>query len=358
MYICVYAICKNEEKFVERWMKSMSEADLVVVMDTGSTDNTVEKLKSLGAHVQCKIVDPWRFDVARNLSLELVPEEADVCVCTDLDEIFETGWRKKLEQSWRPDATQGSYRYTWNFLPDGSEGHVFWIEKIHSRHNYRWVHPVHEVLEFTGTGSPKVVPLPGIQLNHRADNGKSRAQYLPLLELSVKEAPEDDRNMHYLGREYYYHGQWAKAVATLTRHLSMPSATWKDERCASMRYIAKCKMMMQAEQESFAWMLRAVAEAPYLREPYMDLANDCYRRCDWSGVIYWVELALKIKEETKTYICEPSAWNETPYDLAAIASWHLGRKQDAVSYSERAIERSPENERLKANHSFYQQMKE
>ena len=30
--------------------------------------------------------------------------------------------------------------------------------------------------------------------------GKSRGQYLPLLELSEEEDPEDDRNMHYLGR--------------------------------------------------------------------------------------------------------------------------------------------------------------
>ena len=31
-HICVYAICKNEEKFVDRWMDSMSEADSIVVL--------------------------------------------------------------------------------------------------------------------------------------------------------------------------------------------------------------------------------------------------------------------------------------------------------------------------------------
>ncbi len=38
--VCVYAICKNEEQFVDRWINSMSEADQIVVLDTGSTDNT------------------------------------------------------------------------------------------------------------------------------------------------------------------------------------------------------------------------------------------------------------------------------------------------------------------------------
>ena len=45
--VCVYAICKNEEKFVKRWVASMKEADEIYVLDTGSTDNTVSKLKEL-----------------------------------------------------------------------------------------------------------------------------------------------------------------------------------------------------------------------------------------------------------------------------------------------------------------------
>jgi glycosyltransferase involved in cell wall biosynthesis len=72
--ICVYAICKNEEQFVDRWMDSMSEADLVVVTDTGSTDTTVEKLKARGAIVYTEEISPWRFDKARNCSLDHVPQ--------------------------------------------------------------------------------------------------------------------------------------------------------------------------------------------------------------------------------------------------------------------------------------------
>lgn len=34
--VCVYAICKNEEKFVKRWVKSMQEADKKYVLDTTS----------------------------------------------------------------------------------------------------------------------------------------------------------------------------------------------------------------------------------------------------------------------------------------------------------------------------------
>ena len=58
----------------------------------------VEKLKELGVNVFSEEIFPWRFDVARNVSLKLVPNDTDICVCTDLDEVFVNGWRKKLEE--------------------------------------------------------------------------------------------------------------------------------------------------------------------------------------------------------------------------------------------------------------------
>ena len=61
MKIVVYAICKNEEKFVDRWVDSMSEADKIVVLDTGSEDNTVEKLRNRGVFVTEEIISPWQI---------------------------------------------------------------------------------------------------------------------------------------------------------------------------------------------------------------------------------------------------------------------------------------------------------
>ena len=51
MKVVVYAIAKNEKSFARRWMESMSEADEVVVLDTGSTDGTQQLLRELGAQV-------------------------------------------------------------------------------------------------------------------------------------------------------------------------------------------------------------------------------------------------------------------------------------------------------------------
>ena len=350
MNIVVYAICKNEEQFVDRWMDSMSEADQVLVLDTGSTDTTVEKLRARGAQVTEEIISPWRFDVARNRSLELVPQDADICVCTDLDEVFHPGWRALLEAAWFKGAGQATYRYTWSFNADGSEGVVFWYEKIHTRQGYQWVHPVHEVLAWTGPGTPgPTVVVEGIQLDHHPDPSKSRGQYLPLLELSVREDPEDDRNAHYLGREYLFYGRWDDCIRTLQHHLDMPRAVWKDERAASMRYIAKSYAMKGQPQQARDWYFRAIAEAPHLREPYMDLAYLLYQEEEWEGVLYFTGCALAITERPRTYICEAAPWGSLPHDLRTIAFYRTGRVSRALAEARKALALEPGNQRLQGN---------
>ena len=237
--VVVYAICKNEEKFVERWVNSMSEADEIYVLDTGSTDDTCEELKKRGVKVTRREIKPWRFDVARNMSLDLVSDDADICVCTDLDEVFKPGWRRCLEDIWDNDITRLRYNYNWSFDNYGNPGVNFYIEKIHTRNDYKWTHPVHEVLTYVGNKEEKFKTTDDITLDHFPDSTKSRGSYLSLLELSVEENPNDDRNMHYLGREYMFHQRWNDCIDTLVKHLSLKKATWKDERCASMRFIGR-----------------------------------------------------------------------------------------------------------------------
>ena len=348
--VCVYTICKNEEQFVDRWMDSMLEADQVVVLDTGSEDSTVERLRARGAEVTVEAISPWRFDRARNRSLELVPADADICVCTDLDEVFHPGWREALERAWVPGAGQASYRYTWSFNADGSEGVVFWYEKIHARRGYQWVHPVHEVLRWTGEGRPgPMVTAEGVQLDHHPDPAKSRSQYLPLLELSVQEEPGDDRNVHYLGREYMYRGRWDDCIRTLKGHLEMPTAVWRDERAASMRYIARSYWEKGQASQARDWYLRAITEASHLREPYTDLALMLYHQREWEGVLYFTACALAITVRPRSYICEAAAWGSLPHDLRAMAFYYTGAFREAAEEAEKALALEPDNQRLKDN---------
>ena len=347
--VCVYAICKNEEKFVDRWFNSMKEADEIYVLDTGSTDNTVKKLKKLGVKVYKKKITPWRFDVARNLSLKLVPDDTDIYVCTDLDEVLLPGWRKKLEDNWK-NSTRARYTYNWKLDDNDNPLITFYTEKIHSK-GYKWINPVHEVL--TCNFNESWVTIDDIILNHYPDTSKSRSSYLPLLELSVKEDPTNDRNMHYLGREYMYYHKWNECIDTLIRHLNLKNATWKDERCASMRFISRAYIELNRYDEAKMWLDKAIKEAPYLRDPYVERALLAHKLEEWNDVIYYCNEALKIKEHPKTYINEIFSFDYTIYDILAISNYYLKNYDDAIKYSKEALKIDQNNERLNKNHEIY-----
>lgn len=345
--IVVYAITKNEEKFVDRWVDSMSEADAIYVLDTGSTDKTVKLLKKHGVNVAVKKFKTWRFDDARNESLKLVPEDADLCVCTDLDEVFEIGWRKKLEDNY-DNATRVRYNYNWS-LDDNNKPLVnFYLDKIHIRKGYKWTHPVHEVLTPVDVDE-RFTTIESITLNHYPDSTKSRGSYLPLLELSVEEDPLDDRNMHYLGREYMYYSRWQECIETLLKHLDLKSATWKDERSASMRFIARSYKNLGRNKEAKMWYKEAHKEAPHLREPLVELAILYTEEGKWEKVIKTLIKAKKISSKYKSYINEVFAWDTTIDDLLSIAYFNLGLKDEALFYINRILKENPTDERVLKN---------
>jgi len=351
--VCAYAICKNEEQFVDRWMDHVNEADMVIVVDTGSTDNTIEKLRQRGAIVYSYEINPFRFDYSRNYCLDFVPDDVDICVSSDLDDVIELGWREKLENAWQHDTTRGLYRYNWSFNDDGTPAVQYTHQRIHSRHNFQWIYPTHEVLKYTGLGNEKQIFIKDLVYNHFPDRTKDRSLNLPLLELAVKEYPNDSRNLHYLGREYMYDSQWNKCIETLLKYLEI--SQWNEERSASMRFIARAYGKLENKSEQKRWLYKAMAETPHLREPYMELAYIAYDEKNWPALYFYTTEALNIKSKTYKYVNEAFAWNHIPFDFAALACHNLKISHNAIPYSLEALKLSPDNQRLKNNHHFYEE---
>ena len=147
--------------------------------------------------------------------------------------------------------------------------------------------------------------------------------------------------------------QYDKARQTLQKHLEMPNATWADERCASMRYIAKCCIAQNDVNDAKKWLHNAIAQAPYLREPYIDFATLCYAEQNWHGVIFFATKALEIKHRSLSYINEPQSWGAYPYDLLSIAYFYINDLQNALLNCKIACTMSKE-ERLHKNKQFFE----
>lgn len=349
MKIAVYAISKNEEQFVDRFCASAADADLILIADTGSTDATVKKAKKFSNVVVHDIcVRPWRFDIARDTALTLIPGDFDICVSLDLDEVLELGWRQEIERVWKENTTRLRYKFDWG------SGISFFYEKIHHRHGYHWHHPVHEYPRPDGRIQEVYAHTDMLLVSHHPDPTKSRGQYLDLLRLAVKEDPHCPRNAFYFARELTFYRKWGEAAVALLKYLDNPQATWPNERCYAMRLLGKSYDALQQPEEALEWYKKACSEAPNTREPWHELALAQHNRKNWTECLIAAEKGLTVKDKQLVYTCDPRVWEEPLYDLAAVSAWHLGHKKEALAYCVTAAKMAPNDARIAANLTMMQ----
>jgi glycosyltransferase involved in cell wall biosynthesis len=346
--VAVYTIALNESAHVERWANSAADADYRIVADTGSTDDTVERLTKAGVMVHRIAVRPWRFDVARNTAMALIPADVDICCTMDMDRFLEPGWRPKLEAAWTPGTTALFGRVVYRASADDPEVLRGWPAKnFHHRWGYRFKRPVHEALSYTGEEVTR--DCAEIVMCEVQDDGKeTRRQYLPLMELAHKEDPDDAQICFWLGRDYMWAKRYEEGSALLDRYLSLPTSTWKEERSEAMRYLAR----MQLDKKMF-WLDKARTEAPHRREIWKDLAEELHSQADWLNLFWACTNGIEKTHRTGSYLDDQECWGFRLFDLGAIASWHLNIMDRAVEWGRKALELDPPNQRLKNNLDFF-----
>lgn len=350
MKVAVYTIALNEEKHVERWYSSVKDADYVLIADTGSTDRTVEIAKELGINVVNVLIKPFRFDTSRNAALAALPADIDYCISLDMDEVLTEGWRADIETLAVLEPNESAILrtpLTWNFKEDGTPGLQYGADRVHSRWGVMWRQPAHEIISTYGDYKEKRGWV-GFGIHHLADATKSRGQYMAMLKMAVDENPYSDRNAFYYARELYYYGLYKEAAKEFKRHLELPTAVWRPERAASLRYLAICE-----PNSAVTHLIKAVATDPSRRESKVALAEEYYKVRDWENCYKWAIEALEIKEKPLDYMCEEFAWGYLPHDLAAISSYWLGKIEESKVHGTNALNHDPSNQRLLDNMKFY-----
>ena len=345
MKVAVYTICKNEEKFVERWYASSVDADYHILTDTGSTDNTVKIARSLGITVNEILLKPFRFDDARNASLISIPADADYCIALDVDEVLAPGWREALQVAYDKGIDRPTYRRIEAFNDDGSPLTEFNGFKVHRRFGIRWHYPIHEVLDWYSTDEEKSEFIEGFEIHHHQNKETSRAQYLPLLEMAVKEKP-DARNLYYLGRELSYYKEYKRSTEILKQYLE--KSIFPQERSSACRILG-----ITDPSNAEEWFTKATEEWES-RESFLALANYYYLRKDWDECHLVAKTALTFDKKPMEFLVEAWAWGHMAEDLVAVSAWQLGDYETALKHGLKALALAPDNERLQSNVKFYE----
>lgn len=350
MFISVYAIAKNEEALCERWYNCFKEADEVCVLVNNSTDNTAEKLRSLGAHVAEKDYPHFRFDVARNDAMKLCSPKADLLFSCDFDDVIEAGWRKKVEHAWKLGVATGknpnSILFTYSvFYGDDRPKQSFVRHSIHTPNGWYWKSRIHEYLEHRTRKEYIFYPkFEMVSKPIRAEHGS----YLPLLEEECRDPNCEARSIHLLAREYLINKRYEDAIEGFERYLSHPGAVWNSERGAAMKFLSQCYGALGFKNAEELWLWKSMVENPKDRDAPFNLGNLLLLKKQYRIAKGVLERCCAIQEPELDYpYFTLEAWTERPFLMLAEAKFYCGDWDGAEKSIEKALTKNPNSELAK-----------
>jgi hypothetical protein len=317
--IAVYGICKNEEQFAARFAASVVYADHSVICDTGSKDATKEILLKGGVtNVYQTHVAPWRFDDARNNALMLVPQDVDLCISLDLDEYLQDGWYDilygEIQMHYRTrgrlyDKYNCRFQTIWDWRTIASDAEStnkssHWHERIHTRHNWRWKLPVHEILVYTGTDhAEQWAWLGGFLMTQKPDMKEGKHTYLPLLEQSLKEDPKVWKSWFFYADELVKAGRRMDGIEALASAIDIPGCDTSYIHLILGGYWKPIDIM-----EAQMHYRKACSLAPSSRERWVTLALFFKEVGPANQATYAIEKAKQCTTQSSGYDNNPWCW--------------------------------------------------
>ena len=203
MNVTLYAISKNEEKNIEKFVENAKKFYHTVVVDTGSTDNTVQLLKDAGIevyeHPQAK--DEFDFSKARNQALSYV--KTDWAFSLDFNEDVDDFYPDNLDFISNDLTSFRHLRY------DDENGEIKQSDEVHIRfhrtENYEWTNAVHEVPHFKSTNKFLVESTVDSSVKITKKVKTSISKELFYLSICERELEKDPQNWYYIWFIFNHH---------------------------------------------------------------------------------------------------------------------------------------------------------
>jgi glycosyltransferase involved in cell wall biosynthesis len=367
----------------------------VVVVDTGSSDNSVEVFRARGAEVtevderfmrtidadladsiNQRFVDGgeppivqdgsrlFDFAAARNFCASLATND---WVCwADADEAFTALDLDKIAEIIAdPRLEHLEYDFVFAHNPDGVTPAVaFTQSKFYRRSRIEWRGAVHEVI----TPIPNIPPRqedgpnhlfvqPNIfHLEHWQEPRAHRANYLPGLgwdawiKLTEDPAGNRDRQLHYLGRELLWTGRPKSAIKVLKEHVDMNA--WPAERAQSMIFLGDAYGLIGDDSAQLEWYSRAFFTDPTRREALLRHAEYYRKRSNHSASAAYAAASLEIPWHP-FYANQVRDYRAGPHAYLYYAKGWMGDVAGARHHLMEALRYEPFNEEFLRDTQFY-----
>lgn len=317
-------ITKNEEKNIKRCLESVKNiVDEIIIVDTGSTDNTIEIAKSYGANIYNY---DWNndFSEARNISLEKATKDWIIVLDADEELPYEEGL--KLKNTINTSKMEGLFLRLDNIIEDKNLGDAVVLRVFKNNPNYRFRGKMHEQVIFSieeVSGNGKIQPT-NIKIIHYGydpnvcDIDKKKKRNLSILE----SYPEEDRDGYFyysLGNEYARIRDYNKAIDTYNKALDYTKANYKDTMPSYLSYLvinlSKSYSALKKYKEAISILKSFQEKYPKFRDLYF---LECIYEIECGKITEAKEALLNYLNCDYSYYIFPDNNYEESYNMGIL----------------------------------------
>lgn len=264
---------KNESHNIPQLLKSVDGCfDEIVLTDTGSTDDSIEVAKRLGAQVRHF---EWcdDFAAARNASFENI--KTDFVAWLDLDDVLEN---REGFLNFRNDAMGlGDYwisSYHYSSDKNGKPLCTFARERVFRvSKNYKWQYFVHEGVLPDAKTKMQFSPVWAVRhMRTELDMKQDRSRNLSLFTKPGRVL--DSRMTYYYGKELFEAGKPTEAIPQLAEAMKDINMAMHD-RILAMQYLCYCYMQTNQFERAAQIANQGTILAPQRAEFYT-IIGDCF----------------------------------------------------------------------------------
>lgn len=339
--LSVTLICKNEQDNLARLLPMLNFADEIVVVDTGSTDNTVQ----VARHYTDKVYTfTWCDDFAKARNYAIKQATCNYVMWLDADDVLPQTTQQALV-SWKlsPDSADVYYvKYTM----DSAYPFWFWRERIIKRCNQcRFKGFIHETIILFGT-----TQYLNCEILHRPSTSHEQRN------LRIYERAFAENRRFSLRDKFYYAktlmecGQINAALPLITQFVRNRHANPVD-RVEGYKILANNALFKEQTDVALSFLAESVKLLPPNGE-ICCLFGQCYmQQKSYLYASQWYAYAMSSNSQSG-FVNEYYV-KFLPNVQLSVCLWYLGDKVGAKFYHEAAKSIAPNNPTVLANDKWF-----